>query len=131
MTAPQLNALAEAMRAQVRRDKCGDTCITGRRGNVHADCSGLSVFISLARPSALERAISVLKPFSVVRQLGDAEPVLFIEKNAISAPLARLLRSLLKIPKRREVSEATLQRLRRTGFQTIGITVPVRKGGNP
>lgn len=112
--APHLIALAEVLRARVRRDECGDSVIIGRRGSVHGDGQGFSVAVMLDTPRQWTAAKAKLQRFCQVRQDGDSEGVVFMAAVPDAAGCA-LLRDLLRIPQLRRLKPETRTRLIEAG----------------
>ena len=108
--------------ATLRRDECGDWRIEGSSGHVYAvpgaldqpKRPGFAIFVMTESARAwtyVQRALS----FAKVIADGDAEGGLFLDRLPTKAEAA-LIRRYCGIPKRREVSEAELDRLRSVGF---------------
>ena len=106
----------------LRRDECGDWRIEGSSGHVYAvpgaldqpKRPGFAIFVMTESARAwtfAQRALS----FAKVIADGDAEGGLFLDRLPTKVEAA-LIRRYCGIPKRREVSEAELDRLRSVGF---------------
>jgi hypothetical protein len=106
----------------LRRDECGDWRIEGSSGHVYAvpgtldqpKRPGFAILVMTESARAwtfAQRALS----FAKVIADGDAEGGLFLDRLPTKAE-AELIRRYCGIPKRREVSEAELDRLRSVGF---------------
>jgi hypothetical protein len=103
--------------AALRRDECGDWRINGARGHIYAVASSLThpgagfvvyVMAETARAwTYAQRALS----FAKVIQDGDTEGGLFLDRLPTKDE-AEAIRHYVGIPKRREVSEQELVRLR-------------------
>jgi hypothetical protein len=108
--------------AALRRDECGDWRIEGLRGHVYAVPGALgqpnrpafTPYIMAGSPKAWTFAKRALA-FAKVINDGDEEGT-FVMGRLPSADEAALIRRYCGIPKRREVSEAELDRLRSVGF---------------
>jgi hypothetical protein len=106
----------------LRRDECGDWRIEGSSGHVYAvpgaldqpNRPGFMLYIMTSSPKAWTFAKRALA-FAKVINDGDEEGA-FVMHRLPSADEAGLIRRYWGIPKRREVSEAELDRLRSVGF---------------
>jgi hypothetical protein len=117
--------LAKALTSRdsaLRRDECGDWRIEGSSGHVYAvpgtldqpNRPGFMLYIMTGAPKAWTFAKRALA-FAKVINDGDEEGA-FVMRRLPSAEEAALIRRYCGIPKRREVSEAELDRLRSVGF---------------
>jgi hypothetical protein len=103
--------------ATLRRDECGDWRIEGSNGHVYAvpgPGPRFMLYVMTGSPKAWtfgKRALA----FAEVINDGDEEGA-FILRRLPSPDEAALIRRYCGIPKRREVSEAELDRLRSVGF---------------
>jgi hypothetical protein len=108
--------------AALRRDECRDWRIEGSNGHVYAvpgtldepNRLGFMLYVMAASPKAwtfAKRALAFIKAIND----GDGEGA-FVMHRLPSADEAALIRRYCGIPKRREVSEAGLDRLRSVGF---------------
>jgi hypothetical protein len=108
----------------LRRDECGDWCIEGSSGHVYAvpgtldqpKRPGFSIYVLTETARAWTYALRALS-FAKVIADGDTEGGLFLDRLPTKDE-AGLIRRYCGIPKRREVSEAELDRLRSVGFTT-------------
>ena len=106
----------------LRRDECGDWRIEGSSGHVYAvpgtldqpNWPGFMLYIMTGSPKAWTFAKRALA-FAKVINDGDEEGA-FVMSRLPTADEATLVRRYCGIPKRREVSEAELDRLRSVGF---------------
>lgn len=101
--------LAEVLKAKVRTDECGDPVILGRRGNVHADGEGWSLyarFRSNFGKNRFSQALALLG--GILRQNAHAEGVWHLP--CLPPPEgARIIRRALGIKKIVERSEETIK----------------------
>ena len=108
--------------AALRRDECGDWRIEGSDGHAYAvpgaldqpSRPGFMLYVMAGSPKAWtfgKRALA----FAKVINDGDEEGA-FVMRRLPTADEAALIRRYCGIPKRREVSEAELNRLRSVGF---------------
>jgi hypothetical protein len=108
--------------AALRRDECGDWRIEGSNGHVNAvpgtlnqpNRPGFMLYFMTGSPKAWTFAKRALAFAKIVND-GDEEGA-FVMLRLPSADEAGLIRRYWGIPKRREVSEAELDRLRSVGF---------------
>ena len=106
----------------LRRDECGDWRIEGSSGHVYAvpgtldqpNRPGFMLYVMPGSPKAWTFAKRALA-FAEVINDGDEEGA-FVMRRLPNADEAALIRRYCGIPKRREVSEAELDRLRSVGF---------------
>jgi hypothetical protein len=106
----------------LRRDDCGDWRIEGSSGHVYAvpgtldqpNRPGLMLYIMTNSPKAWTFAKRALA-FAKVINDGDEEGA-FVMGRLPTADEAALIRRYCGIPKRREASDAELDRLRSVGF---------------
>jgi hypothetical protein len=120
----------------LRRDACGDWRINGRFGHIYAvpgvpwggmeGVEGFQIYFRGApefeEPTTSQPwtwAKKALEPFCRVTQDGDMEGMLFLD-HLPTPDEAAIIRDKLRIPKKREVSEEELNRLRRQGFHSSG-----------
>ena len=117
--------LAKALTSRdsaLRRDECGDWRIEGSSGHVYAvpgtldqpNRPGFMLYIMTGSPKAWTFAKRALA-FAKVINDGDEEGA-FVMRRLPSADEAALIRRYCGMPKRREVSDAELDRLRSVGF---------------
>jgi hypothetical protein len=117
--------LAKALTSRdsaLRRDECGDWRIEGSSGHVYAVPGtldqpyrpGFMLYVMTGSPKAWTFAKRALA-FAKVINDGDEEGA-FVMRRLPSADEAALIRRYCGIRKRREVSEAELDRLRSVGF---------------
>jgi hypothetical protein len=103
--------------AALRRDECGDWRIEGSNGHVYAvpgPGPRFMLYLVTGSPKAWTFAKRALA-FAKVINDGDEEGA-FVMPRLPTADEAALIRRYCGIPKRREVSEAELDRLRSVGF---------------
>jgi hypothetical protein len=108
--------------AALRRDECGDWRIEGSSGHVYAvpgaldqpNRPGFMLYIMTGSPKAWTFAKRALA-FAKVINDGDEEGA-FVMRRLPTADEAALIRRYCGIPKRREVSDVELDRLRSVGF---------------
>jgi hypothetical protein len=108
--------------AALRRDECGDWRIEGSNGHVSAvpgtlsqpNRPGFMLYVMTASPKAWTFAKRAFA-FAKVINDGDEEGA-FVMHRLPSADETGLIRRYCGIPKRREVTEAELDRLRSVGF---------------
>ena len=108
--------------AALRRDECGDWRIEGSNGHAYAvpatldetNRPGFMLYVITASPKAWTFAKRAFA-FATVINDGDEEGA-FVMHRLPSADEAGLIRRYCGIPKRREVTEAELDRLRSIGF---------------
>ena len=105
-----MERLAAAMKVRARRDECGDPTIQGRTGNIHVDGAGYLVAVMLGTARQWHFAKQKLRAFCPLRQAGDSEGALYMA-TILTAEQAEVLREVLGVRKRREVSEAERERL--------------------
>lgn len=110
-TKPHMEALAAALTARLHRDQCGDYCVEGRRGNIHADGTGYSIAVLCPTARGWNVAKGKLAAFCRVTQDGDTEGVLHMPTLPI-AEHAALLRDTLRIRKIKELSEETIEAIK-------------------
>lgn len=127
-TTKQRAALLELTKALVsrdsalRRDECGDWRIEGSSGHVYAvpgtldqpNRPGFMLYIMTGSAKAWTFAKRALA-FTKVLNDGDEEGA-FVMPRLPTTDEAALIRRYCGIPKRREVSDAELHRLRSVGF---------------
>jgi hypothetical protein len=122
---PALLKLTKALVSRdsaLRRDECGDWRIEGSSGHVYAvpglldqpNRPGFTLYIMTSSPKAWTFAKRALA-FAKVINDGDEEGA-FVMHRLPTADEAALIRRYCGISKRREVSEAELDRLRSVGF---------------
>jgi hypothetical protein len=113
---------AEALgsrRSALTRDECGDWRIVGKRGHIHAvpgdldqpHTPGFQIYFGGV---GIEKGWLNVKremTFAKVMQDGDIDGLMFMGRLPTKAE-AEVIRSRLGIPKKREVSERELERLR-------------------
>lgn len=99
----------------LRRDECGSWRINGTSGHIYADGNGWRLYVACRSARAWTAAKGRLG-FCRVTQDGDDEGVLCLD-SLPSPEQAAIIRRTLGIRKRKAVSEATVERLRQTGFQ--------------
>lgn len=98
-----------AAKTSLRRDACGDWCITGLIGHISTD--GATLYASLGCSSA--RAWTNAKrnlSFLTIHQDGDSEGVLRLDRP-LPADQAETLRTTLRIRKARHMDEGALEAL--------------------
>jgi hypothetical protein len=112
--------LAEALDCRdnaLRRDECGDWRISGKLGHIYA------VPGTLDRPNAKEPPLGskawsyckkALKPFCDVTNDGGDEGMLFLDRLPTPEE-AEIIRDKLGVAKKREMSDAELERLKSMG----------------
>ena len=108
--------------AALRRDECGDWRIEGSSGHVYAvpgtldqpNRPGFMPYIMTGSPKGWTFAKRALA-FAKVINDGDEEGA-FVMPRLPTADEAALIRRYCGMPKRREVSDAELDRLRSVGF---------------
>jgi hypothetical protein len=108
--------------ATLRRDECGDWRIEGSNGHVYAvpgtldrpNHPGFMLYVMTGSPKGWTFAKRALA-FAEVINDGDDEGAVILRRLP-TADEAVLIRRYCGIPKRREVSEAELDRLRSVGF---------------
>jgi hypothetical protein len=108
-----LNATGRAL----RRDECGAWCISGERGSIHTWGDGKSWVLYVACRSA--RHWTSTKPrlgFCEMRLDCETEGTLRLHRLP-TAEQAAVIRDVLGIEKRREISDATRERLRAFAFE--------------
>lgn len=126
---PALLKLVEALGCRdnaLRRDECGDWAICGKTGHIYAIpgtlqrrgvVPGFQIFMGCDNPgeeltvrqwSAIK---SAMKPFTDITNDGDSEGAFFLDRLPTSAE-AEIIRRYVGIPKKREMSEEELTRLR-------------------
>src|SRR5271166_3830045 len=127
--AAQREALLELARAlgsrdaALRRDECGDWRISGSCGHIYAvSGSGFMAHVSCETARGWTYAKKALS-FAKLTNDGDDEGALFLDRLP-SKPEAEALRYHCGIPKKRELSEHELERLRGRGF-VAGRTPPI------
>jgi hypothetical protein len=106
----------------LRRDECGDWRIEGSSGHVYAvpgtldqpNRPGFVLYIMTSSPKAWTFAKRALA-FAKVINDGDEEGA-FVMSRLPTADEAALIRRYCGISKRREISEAEVERLRSVGF---------------
>ena len=108
-----IQELAETIRAKVSRDVYGDKVIQGKRGNIHEDGKGFSVFVGMKTAAPLARCHEVVSKFAERRQNGDAEVVYFFN-NATSDQI-NTLADFCRIRRKKKFSEETLAKMRERG----------------
>jgi hypothetical protein len=121
----QRAALAKLMsalgcrQAALRRDECGDWRINGSRGHICAVPGGarpsFMLYVMTESARAWTFAKRALLPFAKIINDGDEEGA-FVMHRLPTSEQAALIRRYCGITKRREVSEAELNRLRSVGF---------------
>lgn len=105
-----LGELAQALKTRVRRGQDGEPVIEGRRGNIHEDGQGYSLFAGFKTAKGLNRCRAAFAAFARLRQEGDTEGVWHMP--ALPTPeQARLIRYWLRVPKRRQAAPGTAERL--------------------
>ena len=111
-----LTALRASDRA-LRRDECGAWCISGERGSVHTWGDGKTwvLFVS-CRSVRHWTATKARFSFCKVTQDGDDEGCLRLF-NLPTPDQAAIIRNVLGIRKRQEISDATRERLRAFAFE--------------
>jgi hypothetical protein len=107
-------ALGSALSA-LRRDKCGDPRINGRRGHVYAVPEGFQLYCACDSRMGWTWAKKKLA-FARVTQDGDEEGMVMMDRRPTPAE-AEIIRDYLGINKAREYGEETLARLRERGRQ--------------
>lgn len=128
-----VDRLAGVLGAKARRDECGDACIVGKRGNIHADGTGFSVAVMLDTARAWAAARKKLGRFCRLVAAGDTEGVLHLP-GLPTREQAAALRAVLGIAKRpvytpelleakRAVARAARQRLTARGFPARHSTI--------
>jgi hypothetical protein len=103
--------------AALRRDECGDWRIEGSNGHVYAvpgPGPRFMLYVMTGSPKGWTFAKRVLV-FAKVINDGDEEGA-FVMHRLPTADEAGLIRRYCGIPKRREVTQAELDRLRSVGF---------------
>jgi hypothetical protein len=101
-----MQRLADALGTRnPRRDGYGDYCLEGKRGTIHTDGKGYSVFASFRSAKGLGRCKAAFAPFAELRQDADAEAVFYLPALP-DAKQAATVRYFLGLPKRRILSEA-------------------------
>ena len=103
-------ALAVRSRASaLRRDECGDWRINGRHGHIYAVPEGFQLYYSGTERTwpNVKRALS----FARVTQDGDGEGCFILDRCPTQAEGA-VIRDKLGIPKKRELGQEELARLR-------------------
>jgi hypothetical protein len=108
--------------ASLRKDECGDPRIVGKLGHIYAVPGGFQLYFRGA-PEFEELTSSQswtwgkkALAFAKVTNDGDGEGMLFLDRLPTAAE-AEIIRAKLVIAKKREVSEAELERLRSQGFR--------------
>ncbi len=123
---PALLALLTALNASpktLRRDDCGDWQILGTRGHIYAipgtltepGREGFHIFIMGWSSRGWNAARSEIGKFASVTNDGDDEGALFLARLP-TASEAEVIRKWCGIPKKRDVSDETLDRLRQFSF---------------
>lgn len=113
-----IERLAEVLRVHVRRDECNDQVIQGASGNVHEDGQGYSVAVMLHHGRSLRVALEKLAGFCKVRQHGDTEAVLHVERMP-TPEQAAALREVLGVRKIPVYSPEVLERKRESLARAI------------
>jgi hypothetical protein len=125
---PELLKLVEALGCRpkaLRRDECADWHIVGKQGWIHAVPDGFHL-VYFARNGVnewdgdgphIEDYIRAKRGLIFCRlvQDGTGEGIFFLDRLP-TAEEAEVIRDILVVPKKREVSEETLERLRASGF---------------
>lgn len=101
-----------------KRDGYGDSCLEGRRGNIHEDGMGYSVYATFKSNRALNRCKDAFSGFMELRQDGDAEAVFHLPKLP-TPEQAKLIRYWLGLPKRRILSDEQRAALVATGMANL------------
>jgi hypothetical protein len=136
-----LTELAQALNcrpAALRRDECGDWRIVGRFGHIYAipgaiqrhNVEGFQIYFRGADEfreppsgsSGWHHAKQAMA-FAQVTNDGDGEGVLFLDRLPTAAE-GDLIRDKLRIPKKREMSEAALEHLASVGQATQFVRRP-------
>jgi hypothetical protein len=99
----------------LRRDECGDWRIGGSKGHIYAGSEGFQIFVLGWSTKGWNLAKEALA-FAKVTQDGDDEGGLILDRLPDEAEAA-LIRHWVRIPKKRDVSEETLSRLRQFSFR--------------
>ena len=108
--------------ASLRKDECGDPRIVGKLGSIYAVPGGFQLYFRGAsefeEPTSSQGWTWCKKAlaFAKVTNDGDGEGMLFLDRLATAAE-GETIRAKLMIAKKREVSEAELERLRSLGFR--------------
>ena len=95
------------MNAKIRRDDCGDPVIAGKHGNIHTDGTGYSVAVMLNTARLWHAAKTKLTGFSILRQDGDTEGVVYLPALP-NKKQATTLRHVLGVRKTTVMSASTL-----------------------
>jgi hypothetical protein len=133
---PALLKLVEALGCRdacLRRDECGDWRINGKYGYIYAvpgipwggmeKIEGFQIYFRGAgefEEPTTSKAWSYAKEamlFAKVTQDGGTEGMLFLARPPSPAE-AEIIRDKLRIPKKREISDEELERLRRQGYRS-------------
>lgn len=110
---PQMDWLAAEIGTYVETDLCGEPCIKGRNGSIHADGpDGWVCYLEFPSNPSLNMAISRLGTTISVKQHGDRELTFRIEKDPFSALFVRYLKPRKKRVMSVEQRAATSERLR-------------------
>jgi hypothetical protein len=110
--------------AALRRDECGDWRVSGRRGGIYAvpgslarpKTPGFQIIVQCQSMREWSYAKKALTPFTDLTNDGDDEGTLFLDHLPTPAE-AELLRQYVGIAKKREMSEAELERLKAMGHR--------------
>lgn len=111
----KIEELALSMRVNTTKDVYSDRMIEGRRGNIHEDGKGFSIFIGLNNRAPMDRAHDSLSKFCERRQNGDTEGVYFSRLSNLTRDQIKTLVRLLKIRQKRQYSPEVLEKMRANG----------------
>lgn len=103
--------LAVILNVHPHRDPCNDPVINGRRGNIHQDGEGFSIFVSLKTIRQWTEIKKKLLFFCTLRQEGDTEGVVKLLGHPTPVQ-ANTLRDCLQIRQNPYLTDKQRERLR-------------------
>ena len=110
-----IQEVADAIPTKLTKDPHGYSVIQGKRGNIHEDGSGFSVFVGFKTKAVLGRCHEELAPFCVRKQNGDTEAVYFF--SSASPEQLRLFRGFCQLRKKKQYSEEQMAALKERGLK--------------
>ena len=110
-----IQEVADAIPTKVIKDDYGYPVIQGKRGNIHEDGSGFSLFVGFKTKAVLGRCHEVIAPFCIRKQNGDTEAVYFF--SSASPEQLQSLRGLCQFRKKKQYSEEQMDALKERGLK--------------
>ncbi len=108
---------AEENRLKVVRDDCNDQVIQGKRGNIHQDAGGISVYVANKSMRGMKVCDDAFLKFAKKTQNADIEAVYFCDPSKLQKDDISAILKFCRIRQKKQFDAETLQKMRARGAE--------------